>query len=164
VRWLVLAVVLVQAPRAIADDLDDEQPRAQPWHAAAGVGASLLLTGAGGDATRFDAALSFQFPNSRLGILAAGRAFDDKPRDALLTAGVEYQAAASRPRLVLTLYADLGVSTADPHAVAGLGTRTILRLIGPLSIIADTGFHLVLAGLSDTTLVIGSTLLLGISR
>lgn len=145
-------------------DSDSDLPKPQPWHGAVGLGGSLLLTGANHDATRFDAAISFQFPASRFAILAAGRAFDDKPRDALLTAGVEYQAAASRPRLVLTLYADAGVETAATHAVAGFGTRTIFRIIGPLSVIADTGFHLVLDGLDDTTLVIGSTLLVGVSR
>lgn len=162
-RRIALALVLLHAARARADD-DTEIVKPQPWHAAAGVGGSLLLSGDGGDATRFDAAISFQFPRSRFGVVAAGRAFDDNPRDALVTAGVEYQAAASRPRLVLTLYADIGLETAGTHAVAGFGTRTVFRIIGPLAVIADTGFHFVLDGLDDTTLVIGSALLVGVAR
>jgi hypothetical protein len=166
VRWLVVALALLQAARAHADDDDDgdDVVKPQPWHASAGLGGSFLLTGDGGDATRFDAAISFQFPRSKLGVVVAGRAFDDKPRDALVTAGVEYQAAASRPRLVLTLYADVGLETAGKHGVAGFGTRTVFRIIGPLAVIADTGFHFVLDGLDDTTLVIGSALMIGVAR
>jgi hypothetical protein len=159
----VLVLVLDRSPRA--DDLDDDDDGrpAPTWHASIGAGTSLLLTGDHGDAARFDGAVSFQFAGSRFGVLAAARAFDDDPRDVLLTAGVEYQAAASRPRIVLTLYADAGVATAATNPVLGAGTRTVFRLIGPLSLIGDTGFHLVVDG-DDTTLVIGSALLLGLSR
>jgi hypothetical protein len=65
---------------------------------------------------------------------------------------------------VLTLYADAGVETAGKTPVLGFGTRTVFRIIGPLALIGDTGFHLVLDGLDDTTLVIGSALMLGVAR
>jgi hypothetical protein len=140
-----------------------EEPPPVTWHGSIAAGGSLLLTGDGGDATRFDGSISFQ-PFRRFGFVAAVRAIDGEPRSAIVTAGVEYQAAASRPRLVLSLYADAGLETAERSPVVGGGLRTTFRLFGPLGLVGDTGFHLVVDGVDDSRLVIGSALMLAVIR
>jgi hypothetical protein len=156
-RPAAIAIVVAMAPAAHADDT---------WHGSIGAGGSILITGSQDDRTRFDAAISVM-PGGRFGrfgALAAVRAIDDDPGSAIVTAGVEYQAAASRPRLVLTLYADLGVETSATAPVIGAGSRTWFKIVGPLGLVADTGFHLVIDGADDTRLVIGSTLMLALIR
>ena len=150
-----LAVIAIAAPAtARADDT---------WHGSIGAGGSLLVTGAGGDALRLDGAIAYQ-PFERFGFVAAVRAFDDAPRDALVTAGLTWEAAASRPRIAVALYADAGVATAETLPVLGLGVRTTIAVFGPLGVVADTGAHLVLDGVDDTALVISSALLLALVR
>src|SRR5687767_14004494 len=141
---------------------DAEPPPPPRFHGSLSAGGSLLLTGAGGDATRFDASISIQ-PWRRFGAVLAVRASDEEPRAMMLTAGVEYQAAASRPRLVMALYADAGVETAGTDPVIGAGLRTTLVVVGPLGVIADTGFHLVLDP-DDLRMVIGSALMIAVAR
>jgi len=161
-----LVALVAFAGPAIADEAVDEDQPAAParhWHGSLSVGASLLSTGDGGDTTRFDASISFQ-PHRRFGAVVAARAFDDAPRSVMLTAGVEYQAAASRPRLVLSLYADVGVETAGKDPVLGVGVRTTLIVLGPVGVVADTGFHLVIDGMDRTRLVIGTALMLAVAR
>ena len=154
----IAAVLVVLAGPAHADD--DAPPRR--FHASISAGGSLLLTGDRGDTTRLDASISLQ-PWRRFGAVLALRAFDEEPVSMMLTGGVEYQAAASRPRLVLSLYADVGIETAGKDPVIGGGVRTTFVAIGPVGIVADTGLHLVMDP-DDVRLVIGSALMLAIVR
>jgi hypothetical protein len=150
-----LVLAMIMAPGAARGD--------EPWHGSIGAGGSLVLTGAGGDAFRLDGAIAYQ-PFERFGFVAAVRAFDDEPRDALVTAGITWEAAASRPRLAVALYGDAGIATAETLPVLGIGVRTTIAVFGPLGVIADTGAHLVLDGVDDTALVISSALLLAVVR
>lgn len=141
---------------------DDGEPAPVRVHGSLSAGGSLLFTGERGDATRLDASLSIQ-PWRRFGAVIAARAIDEDPVGMMLTAGVEYQAAASRPRLVLALYADAGVETAGRDPVIGAGVRTTFVMFGPVGVVADTGMHLVMDA-DDARLVIGSALMLAIAR
>lgn len=154
-----LVAVIASAATARADPGPD---RATGWHGSIGAGGSLLATGAAGHAARLDAAIELQ-PWRRLGVLAAGRACGGEPRDAILTAGLTYQAAAARPRLALALYVDAGVATGGPAPVIGAGLRTTIAVVGPLAVVLDTGAHVVVDG-GDTRLVIGSAALLAVAR
>jgi hypothetical protein len=154
----VVALLGVLAAPARADDA----PAPRRFHASISAGGSLLLAGDRGDATRLDASVSLQ-PWRRYGAVLAVRAADEDPVSMMLTGGVEYQAAASRPRLVLSLYADVGLETAGRDPVAGAGVRTTFVAFGPVGIVADTGLHLVMDP-DDVRLVIGSALMLAIVR
>ena len=145
------------------DDRTDAPPSAsQAWHGSLSVGGSLLLTGENGDRTRFDASLSVQ-PPGRFGGVIAARAFDEDPRSVMLTGGLEYQAAAARPRLVLTLYVDAGIETSSTALVVGVGSRTTFAIIGPLGLVGDTGAHLQIDD-DEVRLVIGSSLGIALIR
>jgi hypothetical protein len=159
VRLRIAALVVVLAAPAHADD-DEAPPRR--FHGSIAAGGSLLLTGDRGDSTRLDAALSLQ-PWRRFGAVLAVRALGAEPVSMMLTGGIEYQAAASRPRLVLALYADAGVETGGTDAVVGVGVRTTFVAFGPVGVVLDSGFHFV-ADPDDARLVIGSALMLALVR
>jgi hypothetical protein len=136
---------------------DDKGPRRRD-HGSIGAGGALLLTGDGGDRLRLDVAGDLKLAG-RFGVLAAWRAADDHHRG-LVTAGLVFEGAAARPRLVLDLHADLGADLDARAPLLGGGIRTTLRLTGPLGLVFDGGAHLVIDGLDGTRLVIaGSTLL-----
>lgn len=148
-----LLVVLLLAGSVRADD----GPR--PWHGSVAAGGSLLLTGDRGDATRADLAVDLK-PRSRFGGLLAWRAFDADHRG-LLTAGILFEAAAARPRLILDLHASLGADLDNKRPLAGGGLRTTLTIIAPLALQLDTGGMLVLDGVSGTRLQLYTSALLG---
>jgi hypothetical protein len=144
-----LAVVCLLASVAHADDR---------LHGSVGAGSTLVMTGAEGDRFRFDASFDLK-PRSRFGLLLAWRAFDPAHRG-LVTAGISYEGAASRPRLVLDLHADVGIDLDRPAPLGGGGVRATLMIIGPLAAVLDTGAFLVLDGIDGTRLQLqGATLL-----
>ena len=163
VRLACAVTIAIAAPAHAEEEEDDDAAPAPRWHGSLSAGGSLLLTGDQGDGFRLDASLSVQ-PPGRFGGVVAARAFDDDPRSVMLTGGVEYQAAAARPRLVLTLYADAGIETAATAPVVGLGTRTTFVVWGPFGLVGDTGLHLVIDGSDDTRLVIASSLGIALVR
>jgi len=136
-----LLVVAVVASSAHAE---------RSFHGTAGAGGSFLLTGHADDRNRFDLAVELK-PRSRFGFAAAWRAFD-QDHDGLVMAGIVYEGAAARPRLVLDLHADLGVDLDARAPLVGGGIRTTLAIIGPLGIAFDSGAYLVIDGIDDTRL------------
>jgi len=127
----------------------------RPLHGSLGGGATTVLTGAGGDRLRFDVAIDLK-PRSRYGVLLAWRAFDGEHRG-LVTAGLVYEGAAARPRLVLDLHADAGVDLDRSAPLVGGGVRATVALVGPLGVALDGGAYLVLDGIADAQLQLQST-------
>jgi len=126
-------------------------------HGSVGAGGSFLTTGSQGDRFRFDVALDLK-PRSRYGVVLAWRAFDDHHRG-LVTAGILYEGAASRPLLVIDLHADVGVDLDQVAPLAGGGIRTTLGIVGPLGAVLDAGGYLVLDGVDNSRLQLQTTLL-----
>ena len=128
----------------------------RPVHGSIGGGSSLLLTAHDDNRLRYELELDLE-PWSRYGALVAWRAFDADHRGMLL-AGLVFEGAAARPRLVVDLHADIGADLDQEAPVAGGGIRTTLTLWGPLGLAFDGGAYLVLDGVDDTRLRIqGST-------
>lgn len=136
----VLLAALLLVPNAYADD--------RPFHGSVGAGSSLALTGAGGDHFRYDVSIDFK-PKSRYGVTLGWRQFDGDHRG-LLVAGIVYEGAAARPRLVLDLHADAGVDLARPAPLVAGGVRATLAVIGPLAIMFDLTGYVILDGVDDS--------------
>jgi hypothetical protein len=140
-------------------------------HVSFSAGGSLLLNGMhGGSRNRADGAIVYT-PRGRLGVVVAARAltFDPVLDQGLVTAGVHYDAAASRPRLALALHGDVGAAwsqTGIAPAIGG-GVETHLwiwpKKLGPLAIVSDVTAHLVLDGVDDTRLVIAGATRLAVA-
>src|SRR5262249_45607242 len=131
-RAMIALVLVARSARA------DDAPR--PIHGSVGVGGSLLLTGAQGDRFRLDAAVDLKL-HSRYGFSLAWRAIEqtgDTKFDGLVIAGLVYEGAASRPRLVLDLHGDAGFDLDARRPLVGAGIRTTLTAIGPLGVVGDT--------------------------
>jgi len=141
-------VLLASATTAHAD---------RGWHGSAGAGGALVLAGDQGDRLRADVALDLK-PGTRLGALLAWRAFDADHRG-LVMAGVVYEGAAARPRLVLDVFAQAGADLDAEAPLAGGGVRTTLTIIGPLGVALDLAGYLVLDGIDDTRLHLQSNAL-----
>jgi len=148
-RSLAIAIAFVFALTRFARADDAGQPD-RPLHGSVSAGGTLLLTGDAGDRQRAELALDVE-PWSRFGAVVAWRGFD-RGHAGLVTAGIAYEAAAARPRLVVDLHGDLGID-GDLHAPAiGGGIRTVITLIGPLGVALDTGTYLVIDGVDHTRL------------
>ena len=152
IRALAIVASLATIVRA-----DDDLPPPRPFHGSFGVGGAALATGnAGGAHLRFEGELDLE-PGGRFGRfggLVALRAAD-RDHHGLACVGVIYEAAASRPRLVLDLHADAGFDLELRAPLAGAGIRTVVTIYGPLGVALDGGALLVIDGLADTRLVIG---------
>lgn len=72
--------------------------------------------------------------------------------------GVAFEAAASRPRIVLSLNAGLGTTLAEPRPVMQVGVTTQLFLYGPLALALDSGAVLIVDGTDGTVLGLGQSL------
>jgi len=130
---------------------------ARPWHGSVGAGGALVGTGAGDDRGRLEIALDLK-PGIRFGGVLAWRAFDEN-HDGLVMAGIVYEGAASRPRLVLDLHADLGADLDARAPLVGGGIRTTLTIIGPLGVALDSGAYLIIDGIDNTRLQLQSSAL-----
>ncbi len=155
---LALAIVASLATVARADELDDPPRPPRPFHGSLGVGGALLLTGnAGGSRLRVEGEVDVE-PGGRFGrfggLLAIRAA--DRTHHGLACAGLMFEAAASRPRLVLDLHADVGVDLDQRAPLIGAGIRTVVTIIGPLGVAIDAGAILVIDGLDRSRLAIGS--------
>ena len=127
----------------------------RPWHGSVSAGGALVLTGDRGDRQRAELAIDLK-PRSRFGGVVAWRAFD-RDRDGLVTAGLVYECAAARPRLVLDLHVSIGIDLDDTVPLAGAGIRTTLAIVGPLGVVLDTGAYLVIDGIDDSRLQLQSS-------
>lgn len=148
-RAVLVAALVAASPAA----------EARPLHGSVGAGGALVLTGEQGDRTRAELVAEVM-PRGRFGALVAWRAFDytaTEPRDGLVLAGVIYEAAASRPRLVLALHAEVGADLDQRAPVVGGGVRTTLAIVGPLGLALDAGGYLVLDGIDDSRLQLQSS-------
>jgi hypothetical protein len=119
-------------------------------HGSAGAGGALLLTGAG-DGARSRGEASVSVTNRRFGGVVAWRSFD-RERDGLVTAGVLFEAAAARPRLVLSLHGDVGWDLDRGAPLVGGGLRTVLAVWGPFGVASDAGAYLIVDGVDSTRL------------
>jgi hypothetical protein len=137
---------------------DDDTPPARPFHGSVGAGGSLLLAGEnGGNRGRLSAELDL-LPGGafgRFGGLVAWRAVDGD-HAGLVCAGLVFEAAAARPRLVLDLHADAGADLDQRAPLVGGGIRTTLTIIGPLGVALDTGLYVVIDGVDHSRLVVES--------
>ncbi|HWU88884.1 MAG TPA: hypothetical protein VN253_16575, partial [Kofleriaceae bacterium] len=70
----------------------------------------------------------------------------------LVCAGLVYEAASSRPRLVLDLHAELGADLDIAAPLAGGGVRATIAVAGPLGVVVDSGGYLVIDGIAETRL------------
>jgi hypothetical protein len=136
----------------LAASASHAEPR---FHGSAGIGGALLITGDRGDRNRLEAELDLE-RRSRYGASLTLRGFDADHRG-IVTAGLIYEAAASRPRLVVDLHADLGADLDTTSPAAGLGIRTTITIIGPLGIALDTSTTLVLDGVDNTRLILSTS-------
>ena len=127
-------------------------------HGSVGVGGALIMTGAQDDHFRLDLTFDLK-PRSRYGFVLGWRAFDEEHKG-LVTAGLVFEGAASRPRLVLDLHADIGLDLDATRPLVGGGIRTTLMIIGPFGLVLDTGGYLVIDGVNNSRLQLqGATLL-----
>jgi hypothetical protein len=127
-------------------------------HGSVGAGSTFVLAGSEGDRFRFDVIADLK-PWSRYGVALAWRAFD-QDRRGLVTAGLVYEGAAARPRLVIDLHADVGADLDRPAPLAGGGVRATLTIIGPLGVAFDLATYLVLDGIDDSRLQLQSNAVL----
>lgn len=169
-RILALVTVLLAPAIARADTL--EPPAERPFRFSIGGGGSLLLTGLdGGTRNRADGHLDLS-PGGRFGRYGVTMAlrhvvYDPPFDDGLATIGLLYEAAAARPRLVLSLHADAGATIQDYSPVIGGGIETHFwiwpKKLGPLALVLDTTAHLVIDGAEDTRLVLAGATRLAIA-
>lgn len=145
-----LAVVAALAAVAHAD---------RGLHGSAGVGGTLVMTGARGDRFRLDMTFDLK-PRGRYGFVLGWRAFDEDHKG-LVTGGLVFEGAASRPRLVLDLHADLGFDVDARRPLVGGGIRTTLMIVGPFGVVLDTGAYLVMDGVDDSRLQLQGATLFG---
>ncbi|MBT8495403.1 MAG: hypothetical protein KJO07_20310 [Deltaproteobacteria bacterium] len=155
IRALVTVLAMVAVPGWASAD----PPTSREFRAAVLVGGYLALTGpadVGGQAV-----IAVK-PGGRFGARLSARSYDDQLDCGVIAAGVTYEAAAARPRLVLDLFAEAGFDTSE-RVVVGGGVHTKLFVIGPLALAGETGVHLFMDGL-DSSLAISGSLLVGLGR
>jgi hypothetical protein len=125
-------------------------------HGSVAAGGALVMTGAQGDRFRLDVSFDVK-PRSRYGLTGAWRGFDED-HHGLVMAGIIYEGAAARPRLVLDLHGDGGVDLDAVRPLVGGGIRATLMIIRPLALVLDTGGYVVIDGVDGTRLqLMGST-------
>jgi hypothetical protein len=133
----------------------------RPLHGSVTAGGTFLLSGDEGARQRAEIEADLE-PHSRFGALVAWRGFDGDHKG-IVTAGLMYEGGAARPRLVLDLHADAGLDLDRTAPVVGGGIRTVIEVIGPLSVALDTGVYLVIDGVDHTRLQLQSGLGVGAS-
>lgn len=129
--------------------------RVRRVHGGFGGGTYLGLTGPEWGVTGF-AELYPAGRFGRFGLRIEGRSVKQSS-DGQATAGIVYEAAASRPRLQLALYADAGVSWAGSvRPVLGGGVETHLWVRGPVAIVTAGGLSLRVDGTDSVLSITGS--------
>jgi hypothetical protein len=144
-----------------------------PFRFSIGGGGAVLILGSEGERWRGLYQLDL-YPGGRLGhwglsLAARSILFDPYGEAGMVTAGAIYEAAASRPRLIMALHGDLGVTYGpdggdDVRPVVGGGLKTHLGIIGPLAIATDLTAHLVLGDSDDLALVISAGAMIALFR
>ena len=147
-RALVVCLLAAAAPLALAE---------RGIHGSAGIGGTFISTGDRGDRWRLEATFDLKV-RSRYGFVVGWRAFDSTHRG-LVTGGLVYEGAASRPRLALDLHGDLGADLDKRAPLVGGGLRATVGLLGPLGVVLDGGGYLVIDG-ADTRMQLQTALLM----
>jgi len=176
IAGLALAVCLATPASAFADDGDadaDADTAVAPFRFSIGAGGAALLSGAAGETWRGLAEIDL-YPGGPLGkvggSLAVRSLLLDPFGDAgLATAGVIYEAAAARPRLVMALHGEAGIAFGPDGAdrlrpAIGGGLKTHLGVIGPLALATDVTAHVIAEDVDDLTLVFSLGALIAIAR
>jgi hypothetical protein len=135
----------------------------RPFRGSVGLGSHVAITGPVDWGGVVNAEI---FPGGSLGPLGLRLEYRTVESDAgvgWVTAGVGYEVGASRPRLVLELHADVGVTTEDPRPVAGAGVHTTLGQLGPLAVGLDSTAQLFVDGV-DSALALGGSLTIRVVR
>jgi hypothetical protein len=165
------AAIAIAAPAvAVADEGADAVAASPPFRFSIGAGGAALIAGADGETWRGLAAIDI-YPGGPLGRFGASLAVRSLLLDpfgdaGLATAGVIYEAAAARPRLVMALHGEGGVAFADDRlrpAVGG-GLKTHLGVIGPLALASDVTLHIVAQAVDDYDVVVSLGALIAIAR
>ncbi len=129
--------------------------RVRRVHGGFGGGTYLGLTGPAWGVTGF-AELYPAGRFGRYGVRVEGRSVKQSG-DGQATAGLVYEAAASRPRLQLALYADAGLSWSGPlRPVVGGGIETHLWVGGPVALVTVAGLSLRVDGTNSVLSITGS--------
>ena len=105
------------------------------------------------------------YPGGGLGRFGIGLYYrgDREMAPGTVLLGLAYEAAASRPRLVLGLHADIGFDVGNRLPVVGGGLRTLLAVSGPFVVSANLTGHLFYDGI-DTRLGLASTFSVGLAN
>ncbi len=152
-----LAALLVPAP-ARAETSGAAPPAGQrPWHASVLAGGYFALSGPADLGAQVVATVSPGGAVERFGVRASARSYEDRS-DGFFTLGVTFEAAASRPRLVLSLFAEAGLSN-DENVITGAGIHTTLAIIGPFALGTDAAAHVIWDGVDTTMALTGSGML-----
>jgi hypothetical protein len=147
------AMLFPVAPLAHADDSE------RPVHWGIGIGGFSALTGRHDKGPYAEVELYPGGALGRFGFRADVRGLDDTT-PVMVTAGITYEAAASRPRLQLALHTEAGIADRDP--VVGGGVQTQLWLVGPVAIGVDSTVHFRYEGL-DSELILAGALTLRVA-
>ncbi|MEZ4360781.1 MAG: hypothetical protein R3B48_11410 [Kofleriaceae bacterium] len=146
------AVALCAAPRAATAQV----------HGHVGVGPALLLTGAGGDATRWTVAGEL-LGRGRWGGGAALHALGGRGQHGLAVLRLAAQLGAAPPKLWLRGHVEAGLSLAARDPVAGLGATVTLRVWRGVALVVETDAHLVVRGVADTRLTLSAATLAAVA-
>ena len=137
---------------------------ARPIRGSIAAGGALLFTGSDGDRLRNEVSADLK-PRSRYGLVLGWRGFDagsfgDGDHDGMLTAGLVYEAAAARPRLVIDLAGEVGWDLDQDAPLLGAGLRNTIGVIGPLAVVLHTSLYVVIDG-GDTRVQLQGNALVG---
>ena len=149
IRVTIAALVLAVAGTAPAS----AEPR--PAHGGFGGGSYLGLTGAEWGPI----GVADYYPGGgfgRFGLRGELRGYEGLEHGHAV-AGVVYEAAAARPRLLISLHAGVGLSWTEVRPLVAGGIETQLWVLGPLSLVSGTDLVLRIDGI-DTALAISGTL------
>jgi hypothetical protein len=147
--WFALVAPLAITPPAEAE-----------VHGSFGAGPALLLTGRGGDATRWSVAGELT-GSGRLGGGLALSGVGGRGEHGVVTARLSAQVAAAPPKLWLRLHGEAGVALAARDPVVGGGATATLRLWHTFALIVDGNAHLVVRDVEATRLTVSVAALLG---
>lgn len=125
-------------------------------HGGLGVGGSAFITGGESSGSLIDVELYPGGVFGAYGLRVEARGFGQIAPESVL-AGLTYEAAIARPRLVLALFAVAGLSF-DTQPMISTGVQTQLAVIGPLALGLEANAILIVDGTADTALFVGSSL------
>jgi hypothetical protein len=151
---VVVAVLALSGCQFLSGKHTREPDRVRKPHVAAGGGGYAALTG-----PRWGpVAGAHYYPAGRwgrFGVRAEGRGYQDSSEGHAVI-GVAFEAAAARPRLVMSLNAGAGARFSEVAPVVQAGITTQLFLYGPLALAIDGGGVLIIDG-TDTVLGLGNS-------